>query len=77
MKLVRNTDPQGRGKYALVNMEKLRRDWPQPSDDLGFNPPMDALEALAEAVKAGEAEARRLEEAQRINPEDLLRPMTI
>ena len=34
MKLVRNTDPQGRGKYALVNLEKLRRDFPMAAEHM-------------------------------------------
>lgn len=27
MRLIRSTDPQGRGKYALVNLEKFRQDF--------------------------------------------------
>lgn len=46
MRLVRSTDPQGRGKYALVNLEAFRKRFPVSPDDMGVHPAGKALLTL-------------------------------
>ena len=47
MRLVRNTNPEGHGKFALVNLEKLHKQFPvRDGAEYGENPAYDSLEYL-------------------------------